>query len=161
QFNAANSPWNERVTILHTELKTFADQHKTRQFDTIVCNPPFFENSLKAPDMARTQARHTDSLTPAALFFYATKMLSENGKIWLITPADSFNSFLIEAQLNKLALQQIFNIKPLPDKPVKRIVSAFGFNETEPSKTEMVIELSRHIYSEEYIELTKDFYLKF
>jgi len=68
---------------------------------------------------------------------------------------------LIEAQLNKLALQQIFNIKPLPDKPVKRIVSAFGFNETEPSKTEMVIELSRHIYSEEYIELTKDFYLKF
>lgn len=161
QFNASNSPWNNRVTMLHTELKAFYDQHKTLQFDTIVCNPPFFENSLKAPDLARTQARHTDSLTPAALFFYAAKMLSKNGTIWLITPADSFNSFFVEAQLNKLTLQQIFNIKPLPDKPAKRIVSAFGFKSTELIQTEFVIELSRHNYSNEYIALTKDFYLKF
>ena len=36
----------------------------------------------------------------------------------------------------------------------------FSFNEIELKQESLVIENSRHHYTEAYIELTKDFYLK-
>jgi len=36
----------------------------------------------------------------------------------------------------------------------------FSFEEKEIQKENLTIELARHTYTKEYIELTKDFYLK-
>ena len=53
-------------------------------------------------------------------------------------------------------------VKASPDKKPNRCLMEFGFQETIPLKTELVIESpGRGIYSDDYKLLTGDFYLAF
>jgi tRNA1Val (adenine37-N6)-methyltransferase len=56
---------------------------------------------------------------------------------------------------------KITRVKGTPTSEIKRSLLALSRNEnTNPQMDELVIETARHIYTPEYIELTKDFYLK-
>ena len=58
----------------------------------------------------------------------------------------------------KLALNRVWETS---SSKAKRSLLAFSFSESEITTTkELVIETSRHNYTEDYINLTKDFYLK-
>ena len=51
-------------------------------------------------------------------------------------------------------------IKTKPDATPKRVLMEFKKQPVACVEGCLVVELSRHIYSEEYIALTKEFYLK-
>lgn len=66
--NVANTPFADRVEVVHEALQAFIPQ-EGGVYDSIVSNPPYFHNSLKNPDERRAQARHTDALPINVLFF--------------------------------------------------------------------------------------------
>ena len=50
--NVAASPWNHRVRIMEMDVRNVnkllgTDKAFSHPFDAILCNPPYFENSLK------------------------------------------------------------------------------------------------------------------
>ena len=52
-------------------------------------------------------------------------------------------------------------VKGTPTTEIKRSLLAFSFAENKNIATdELIIETARHQYTEDYIALTKDFYLK-
>jgi tRNA1Val (adenine37-N6)-methyltransferase len=55
---------------------------------------------------------------------------------------------------------KITRVKGTPTAETKRSLLAFCRIEQTPLIDELVIETARHQYTSEYIELTKDFYLK-
>ena len=56
---------------------------------------------------------------------------------------------------------KITRVKGTPTTEIKRSLLAFSRNESVNFPVdELIIETARHIYTSEYIELTKDFYLK-
>ena len=63
--NVADSRFSSRINVYHSDVSSF---EPPQQYDSIVCNPPFFSESLKCPDEQRSMARHTDSLLPQDLF---------------------------------------------------------------------------------------------
>ena len=65
--NVRNSPWAARIEVVEADIRQYATR-VSHPFDIIVSNPPFFNSSLHSPSEARTQARHTDSLSYAELF---------------------------------------------------------------------------------------------
>ena len=80
--NVAASPFARRVTVMEMALQQMgetspvADQPSSR-YDAIVCNPPFFVNSLVCPDARRTAARHASSLPLTDLAAAASVLLSD------------------------------------------------------------------------------------
>ena len=66
--NVAASPFADRVNVIHDDILRYADACAEGCFDAIVCNPPFFVNSLKNPDSKRALARHNDNLSFCQLF---------------------------------------------------------------------------------------------
>ena len=44
--------------------------------------------------------------------------------------------------------------------PIKRSLLDFSFHQTAIKEEHLIIETDRHQYTQEYINLTKDFYLK-
>ena len=58
--NANNSPWRERIHLFQGEVQAFTPTYK---YDIIICNPPFFINSTKNPELNRTLARHCETLS--------------------------------------------------------------------------------------------------
>ena len=61
---------------------------------------------------------------------------------------------------NDLKLSRIVLVKGSSSSPIKRVLLEFSFQERIVRKEELVIERERHQYTNEYISLTKDFYLK-
>jgi tRNA1Val (adenine37-N6)-methyltransferase len=135
------------------------------QFDIIVSNPPYFINSLKAPDKNRNTARHTDELSFEDLVDSAEKLLAENGMFTVIIPYSSENDFIKIADSKKMFAKSVVRVVPKVGKEAKRSVINFcrqveNFN-CNTNVTELVIETeNRHCYTEEFKSLTADFYLK-
>ena len=157
QENVSDSPWKDRVEVTLQDICTYAPDGL---FDIIVSNPPYFVNSLKCPDGQRTTARHTDSLDANRLIGKVTELLAPEGRFSLILPADQTDELLRIAEEYGLYPSRITRVITRPGLPPKRVLVEFRKTTQICEETELVVELDRHVYSEDYIALTKDFYLK-
>lgn len=164
--NASASPWKERIEVVeadmrelsHTQLDTLEDN--LQLFDAILCNPPFFENSLKCPDAARTMARHTDTLTFDELARSAARMLTPEGELSVIIPYDRATDMTVSAACYGLFASRQTIIVPVEGGKPKRILMAFSKQGEPHTPQTLHIRDAQRNYTEEYIELVKDFYLK-
>lgn len=157
--NAAKSPFADRVEVLCADARQLPDSEK---FDCIVCNPPYFDEVLKSPDSARATARHNDSLTLQNLLQTSSKLLENNGLLQLILPATHANTIIELAKEYAFAPERLTHVFPTPQSGEKRTLLQFRrWSRTNFAEDSLVIELERHVYSDEYKRLTRDFYLKF
>ena len=156
--NAAASPWGNRVEVLLQDICTYDPPVR---FDVIVSNPPYFINSLKCPDNQRNTARHTDTLDARSLVGKAAGLLTPEGQFSLILPAEQTDEMISLARREGLYLSRHTAVITRPGLPPKRSLMEFRKTDTPCQHDELVIELERHVYSEAYKALTKDFYLKF
>ena len=85
-FNVENCPWTNRIKIIQSSLQEFTP---TLKFDSIISNPPFFENSLKSNSRSKIKARHTDSLHYSDILNFASIHLSNIGVLHLILPVEN------------------------------------------------------------------------
>ena len=156
-FKASN--WYNRLTRINKSLQSFETLVK---FDLIVSNPPYFNNSEKNPDKQKQTARHTDTLSYYELIEKAFFLLSKTGAFCVILPYSSKDEFIKMCKINKLFLAKELAIKPTPSKEYKRVLLEFSKTKALADNQELIIEeFGRHQYSEKYIQLTKEFYLKF
>ena len=154
--NVAASPWQDRIEV---ELQDICHFTSETLFDVIVSNPPYFTDSLKCPGKQRNIARHTDFLDFDKLAGSAARLLHPEGVFSVIIPADGKESFLMAATRYGLHLSHQTFIHTKPGSEPKRVLLAFKFFVDKCVTDDLIIELSRHVYSEEYIALTKEFYL--
>lgn len=155
--NVAASPWKDRIEV---ELQDICNYTSETLFDVIVSNPPYFVNSLKCPDGQRNAARHTDNLDSEGLIASVARLLHPQGIFSVIIPMDGREPFLIVATRYGLHLSHQTLVHTKPETDPKRVLLSFKFSLDDCVTDDLIIELSRHVYSEEYIALTKDFYLR-
>lgn len=155
--NTARSPWQDRITVVHADYTAFNGQNR---YDLIVSNPPFFVDSLKSPTANRSQARHTDTLSFENLIRRTASLLQADGEFVVIIPTDAEVSFVERCLENNLYLNRRVAIQTIPNATPKRVVLFFSFQSLNLSDETLLVELERHKYSEAYINLTKEFYLK-
>lgn len=159
--NFENSPWNDRLFCFHASLDDFMDDLEDEEYDLIVSNPPFYSEDYKTENEQRDLARFQDALPFEDLVEAASVLLSETGVLAVIVPYKEEARLIASAKECDLFPLQITRVKGTPTAEIKRSLVAFSFAEThELPIDELIIETARHQYTEDYIALTKDFYLK-
>lgn len=154
--NFQKSPFAHLLTPFHADFLHYQTNVK---YDLIVSNPPYFTHSLLSTDQSRNIARHTGHLTLAAFIQTAHTLLSSSGKIALILPATLYDEIQSVALVNGLHLTKKYLVCPVKNKPPKRILVEYAQRESPTLENILYIEESRHIYSQTFIELVRDFYL--
>ena len=158
--NFENSPWSDRLFCFHAGLDEFIAEPED-EYDLIISNPPFYTEDYKTDNKQRDLARFADSMPFEDLIEAADLLLSENGIFSLIIPFKEEIVFLALAKDYELYPIKITRVKGTPASETKRSLLAFSrFESTNLEIDELIIETARHIYTPEYIALTKDFYLK-
>jgi len=158
--NFEMSPWSDRLNLHHISFQDFSEKVAVK-YDLIVSNPPFFNSGLKNPCHRKATARHSEALNQEDLLNGVLCNLADDGRFSLILPVADYEAFRGKASRAGLYESRRLLVKPTPDKPVKRVVSLWSKSfSTELVSEEMVLELSRHYYSEYYKSLTDDFYLR-
>ena len=155
-FNVENCPWTNRIKIIQSSLQEFTP---TLKFDSIISNPPFFENSLKSNSRSKIKARHTDSLHYSDILNFASIHLSSIGVLHLILPLENAEKCIETAIEGGFYLKRICKVHPVPHKNPHRFVFELTKTATPTITESLIIETGkRHDYSQDYIELTKAFY---
>ena len=158
--NFENSPWNDRLFCFHAGLDEFIEEPE-EEYDLIVSNPPFYSEDYKTENESRDLARFQDAMPFEQLLEAADLLLSEHGIFTVIIPFKEEENFIALANEFELYPLKITRVKGTPTTEIKRSLLAFSRNETTDLPIdELVIETARHVYTQEYIGLTKDFYLK-
>jgi tRNA1Val (adenine37-N6)-methyltransferase len=160
--NFEKSDWGDRLYCYNATFQEFADEIAAEEesYDLIVSNPPFYTDSFESEDFSRNKARFTSSLSFEELLVGVSKILSENGIFSTIIPFKEETNFINIAKEHHLFLNKVCRVQGNTKSEVKRSLLAFSFQETEIQETHLIIEIARHQYTEDYIKLTKDFYLK-
>jgi tRNA1Val (adenine37-N6)-methyltransferase len=158
--NFENSPWSDRLYCYHAGLDEFMEEPED-EYDLIVSNPPFYSEDYKTESEQRDLARFQDALPFEDLIEAASVLLSENGIFSVIIPHKEETKFIGLAKECNLFPFKITRVKGTPTAEIKRSLLAFSFAEkTNFPIDELIIETARHQYTEDYIALTKEFYLK-
>ena len=160
--NAAASPWAGRIAVRATSLADFATTQPA-PFSHIICNPPFFRQSLRSPDAARTTARHeaADSLSFAALAAFAVEFLLPAGLLTVLLPPLEMQAFEQVAAAVGLHAATRLVVRHRPGSKPLRHITGFRRAAAALRETEMIIRTAENDaeYSAEFRALLAGFYL--
>ncbi|MFK7833604.1 MAG: tRNA1(Val) (adenine(37)-N6)-methyltransferase [Winogradskyella sp.] len=157
--NFENSPWNDRLFCFHASLLEYIEA-VDEKFDLIICNPPFYSEDYKTKDTSRNLARFSDAMPLEHIVFAVINFLSDKGKFSIIIPYKEEETVIEEVSLIDLFPNRILRVRGHKNSEIKRSLIEFSYTESTVQISELIIETERHNYTEDYMNLTKDFYLK-
>lgn len=158
--NYENSPWSDRLFCYHAGLDELVEDPED-EYDIIISNPPFYSEDFKTESAQRDLARFQDALPFEDLVEAADLLLSENGIFAVVIPFKEEEKFIDLCAEFELYPVKVTRVKGSHKTPIVRSLMAFKRYELSVLEAdELVVEINRHEYTDDYINLTKDFYLK-
>ena len=168
--NIARSPFSNRVNCIGQDILTYQPE---TSFDAILCNPPFFTEDTLPDDTGRALARNSKSLPFSDLIRKASCLLADDGMFSVIIPYHSMTEFIVCCLSERLHLCRRCIVRTTARKPPRRVLLSFAkrFAITDATCKEEVLCLTTcqeeamcltsddGSRSNDYKELTKDFYL--
>lgn len=120
--NFAASPWAGSLSAVQVSLNAYASP---APLGLIVSNPPFYDNSLPAPEGRRNSARHTDTLSFKEICAFAGENLTSDGRLSMILPAADERGLLRYAASFGLFPAMLLRIRTVASKPPRRLIAEF------------------------------------
>lgn len=157
--NFEQSPWADRLFCFHASLDEFVEEMDD-EYQLIICNPPFYSEDFKTEDTQRDLARFQDAMPFDHLLKSVSLLLTEDGIFSVIIPFSQEQTFISMANDYNLHPRRILNVRGTPTSEMKRSLIEFSFHRIPLERKTLIIETERHVYTQDYIQLTKDFYLR-
>lgn len=154
--NIEACPWKERINIIHGDAAQYSFPKK---YDLIISNPPFYENDLKSNNNFKNIAHHDTGLTLITLLQIVRNTLQPQGSFYILLPAKRSDELQAAIQHSQLHLHQITMVHATGNHTPFRMMAKIGFTREEVSRDSMMIKRDG-CYSEEFISLLSDYYLK-
>ena len=156
--NVAGSEWADKIKVVNANIAHFTVESK---YDRIVCNPPYFRDSLRCPDAGRNTARHNDSLSYETLARCSAALLAPGGLLCLVLPYDYVDAFVRCSVPEGLYMSRRTDVVTAPGKLPKRSLVTFGKQCCELQTELLAMAGLDGKETAEYMELVKYFYLKY
>ena len=156
--NAAASEWADRISVHCADAASF---NTGVRFDRILSNPPYFRDSLRSPDSGRNAARHNDSLSYETLVGCSVRLLAPDGLLCVVLPFDAADEFVRCAQTAGLYLARRTDVVTVQGREPKRSLLSFSTVYTQLQSDVLNMRDADGNESAEYVNLVKDFYLKY
>jgi tRNA1Val (adenine37-N6)-methyltransferase len=159
--NFYNSPFTSRMNCFSGSFEAYFNLHPESKYDLIVSNPPFFIDSLKNPDLAKSTARHTDEGFFEGLIKLSAAHLTPVGLFWLIVPEAILNLIISIAKEVRLKPARVINIKSFGGSAPHRFLVSLSKAQNNSSGFDFVIYEQEKIYSQQYRDLLTPFFTIF
>jgi tRNA1Val (adenine37-N6)-methyltransferase len=154
--NVAASPWKE-VQVIEGDAANYVYGGK---YDLVICNPPFFMNSLLSDKEHQNRARHTVAFTYDDLLRVATQYLNDEGYISILLPSEEYTIWKTLAEKAGWFEFSKLSVRHRAEAQVKRVVGLFGREpKAVPEEETLVIKKDAENYAQQFIDLLGPFYL--
>jgi tRNA1Val (adenine37-N6)-methyltransferase len=160
-INIRCSPWQNRISLIHSSVQSFAE-HSNQTFDLIISNPPFFQNSSKPISSSKHIARHSDhSLTFTDLISSSKLLSTQDTKFWFILPVEEMKYFTELAIMSGLFPFYQYTLQDYPTAKPKRIIKAFCLDDSTKCTQELFLYKEDVLgpYTEQFSKTMNPYYL--
>jgi tRNA1Val (adenine37-N6)-methyltransferase len=160
--NFNRSPWSARLNAYNLSFQKYAEIC-TKKYDLIVSNPPYFDSKLKASDVKRAIARHSDKLPISELVSVSSFLIKDKGRLTVILPIEMRSDYITELAKHSFCISRQTMVRPFPQKsPVRVLIEASKCKIDDKKMNELIIRDSAGgAYTNDFVWLTKDYYLAF
>jgi tRNA1Val (adenine37-N6)-methyltransferase len=155
--NIKSSPFSNRIKVYNSDIRTF----KKSNYDLIVCNPPFFSNSLKSTNNEFNLATHISDLTPEVLVEVISEFISDTGSAFLMYPVFESEILMKKAGQAGLYIKEILNLYKNPKRKDFRRIIVLSKAQGEFFSREILIKDESDRYTPNFTQLLKDYYTIF
>ena len=159
QDNFFNSPWDNRIKLHACSIQDYF-KFSTKQYDLIICNPPFFSSSLKTGNAPKDMALHQSHLLIDELMQVISFMLKTNGNVYLLISIYEEANFIKAATNVELHVNRF---QAMYDKEGKLIRYVLHIRKdtkhVKNIEVKFVIRNSDNQYTPQFVDALKDFYL--
>jgi tRNA1Val (adenine37-N6)-methyltransferase len=159
--NAGNSPWKDRINIIHSSLQDYLHQ-TDEKYNLVISNPPYFSRSLRSPSTKRNISRHDDSLSFDELIEGSSELMLPDASLWVILPLIESRDF--SEKSGKLGLFVHYQLKVAHKKGSEYqrvILQLMKIKQEKLVEQILVMKNEDNSLTTDYIELTKEFYIDF
>ena len=155
--NFTHSKWKEKLKAFPGDARTFAFPNK---YDFIISNPPFYENDLVSEKDELNVAKHSKALSFEELIKVVSRNLDTDGTFGVLLPYHRLKYFEEEARSVDLHETERLYVKQSPNNDFFRGILQLSRQKISPIlKHELIITNEDGKYTEEFVELLKDYYL--
>ena len=159
--NFEQSQWGDRLFCYHAAFDEFVEEMQDEdKYELIISNPPFYAEDYTCENASRNKARFAEALPFSELLEGVSKLLHPDGEFSTIIPHKEETNFISLASEFGLFPKKITRVRGNKTSEIKRSLLSFNFKKEQPKENELIIEISRHNYTDAYKKLVKDFYLK-
>lgn len=158
--NVAASPFADRIRLIHADARTF---NPADRYDFMICNPPFFSNSLKGPVETRNKARHDETLSQEDLISLMQRTLKKEATacfLWPVAEYDSWKDLLVKKGFH---LHHNIYTRDRAQTKITRSISICSMStDTERAAgmdEELIIKNEDGSYTSDFTALLSPFYL--
>jgi tRNA1Val (adenine37-N6)-methyltransferase len=159
-YNFNHSQWVNKMRVFNTSFQTFVNSVSAK-YDVIVSNPPYFRDALKSDNSLKNLARHTDTLSFEDLITGISELLSPQGKACMILPVTESITLKRIAEFNGLFCNHQTEVISRKGFVPNRLLMEFCKVKRDLKENSLCILNEDLSYTDEFIVLTKDFYLNF
>jgi len=157
--NFFNSPWNERLHIYETSIQDYF-KVTTKQYDLIVCNPPFFSASLKSGNDSKDMAWHQSHLSVEELMQVTFFMLKPDGDAYMLISIYEEENFIKAADHVGLKATRYLAMYDNSTKLIRYVLHLRkDTKHKDEGEIKFIIRNSENQYTEQFVDALGDFYL--
>ncbi len=156
--NFSNSPWANKLEIHNVDINKFSSNNK---FDLILSNPPFYNKSLKSADESKNRALHDSGFSLEELVDFGKQNLSERGLFAILIPHFRVNEFENIVGNNNLFVKQTCSVRQTENHHLFRTMYILSKTLQNDLNIQELTIKKNGAYSTPFIELLKDYYLRF
>jgi len=158
--NMERPSWSERLKVFHTSIQNFHPA-EPEHYDLIVSNPPFFTGGTFSSNQQRNQVRHTVKMPHGDLLTAVRNLLAPSGRFCVVLPHIEGLRFQELAETYRLFCNRVTEVRPLPNKPVERLLLQFERRKAPVRRDELVLKKEGGKgWTKDYKDLTREFYLE-
>jgi tRNA1Val (adenine37-N6)-methyltransferase len=154
--NILQSNFAHQISPVNANILDFKSSVK---FNSIISNPPFYENQLRSDQTAVNQARHEESLSLKNLFNSVDTLLNTDGVFYVLLPYYRMDEAVQIANQFGLYPALITQVKQTPSHQPFRVMFRFVKTNQECIQNEITITNSDTNYTAAFVALVKDYYL--
>lgn len=154
--NIQQSPFAAQINIYETDAQDWLSE---QAYDLIICNPPFFSNSLKSDKQLRNLARHNDSLTFDNLAQLIASRLKPDAYASILIPTTEQANWAAAAIKHDLYTAQQLMIQPFEYSAPNRMILILSKTKSALETEELIIYQSPKVYTPHFRDLLHPFYL--
>ncbi len=160
QENVAKSPWKDRIRVFHQSIQDFFPPER-QPYDLIVCNPPFFHNSLRRKETAVNMALHSTSLLPNDLVKAVSRLLAREGRFAVMLPPYESGELQKLLAVNQLFPEAIVRVYEKEGGRLIRHIATYTYQQGNADVKSFFIRDENGNYTPPFTKLLRPYYLHF